>query len=83
MVGACKEKFRAAGDGAELADDEPVPVNWIVVEDVVFFKINGIIYEVIVHCIDPDGNVGPFDNGLQIDGLSNREGNSRIKCLKR
>lgn len=47
-----------AGDGTELADHQPVLVDGIVIQHIVFFKVNRVINKVVVYGIVPDNNTG-------------------------
>ncbi len=67
MVGAVEQKLRPAGDGAELADDQPLVVDGIVVEHVVFLKVPGVVDEVVVHGVIPHDDGGIGHHVLQID----------------
>ncbi len=62
VVGAGEQEFRAAGDGAEFADDQPVLVDRVVVEDVVLLEGPGIVAEVVVH-----GKVAHLNGGVGDD----------------
>ena len=56
MVGAIEQEFRATGDGAELADNEPVPELRIVEQDVVLFKPRRV-HRIVVVGVIPDLDV--------------------------
>ena len=43
MVGAVEQEPGPAGDGAEPADHQPVLVDGIVIQHIVFFKVNRMI----------------------------------------
>ena len=69
MVGAGKEKLRPAGDGAELSDGQPVPVDGVVVEYVVGLKFRGVVDKIVVHGVISHGNIGICNHRPQVNGL--------------
>ena len=48
MVGAVKKEAGTTGDGAELSDNQPVMIDWIMVQYIVLLKISGIIYKIVI-----------------------------------
>ena len=62
MVCTCKYKSGSAGNGTEAADNQAVSVDRVVVEYVVFFEIDRVVHEIVVHRIGTDGNIGIFDD---------------------
>ena len=57
-------------DGTELADHQPVLVDGIVIQHIVFFKVNRVINKVVVYGIVPDNNTGSFHGMLEINCLT-------------
>ena len=49
VISACKKEFRTAGDRAEPAYLQPVPVDRITVKDVVLFKIPRIVHKIVIN----------------------------------
>ena len=70
MVGAVEQEPGPAGDGAEPADHQPVLVDGIVIQHIVFFKVNRVINKVVVYGIVPDNNTGIFHGMLEINCLT-------------
>ena len=62
MVGAVEEELCPTGDGAELADYQPVVVDGIVIQHIVLLKVNGVMDKVIIH-----GVVSHKDAGTRHD----------------
>ena len=58
---------RAAGDGAEFADDQPVLVDRVVVQDVVLFELCRVVHEIVVDRVVADLDTGVVDHRIQID----------------
>ena len=67
MVGAVEQELGSAGDGAELADDQPLVVDRVVVEDVVALKIPGIVDKIVIDGVVPHRNGGVVHHILQVD----------------
>ena len=49
MVGAGKQEFRAAGNGAEFADLQLIAVNGIMIQNIVLFKLPRIMDVVVIN----------------------------------
>ena len=64
MVCAGKNKLGSAGDRAELSYHQTVSVNGVAVKNIVFFKIQRIIYEIIVDGVRADRYAGLSDDGF-------------------
>lgn len=58
VVGTVEEKLHTTGDGAELADDQFVVVERVVVPYRILFKLPWVVYEIVVHCKVTHPNVG-------------------------
>ena len=69
MVGAVEQELRAAGDGAEFADDQPVVVNGVVVEDVAARKVPGVVDKIVVYRKFADVDPRFVHHVFQIDDL--------------
>ena len=69
MVGTVEEKLHTTGDGAELADDQFVVVERVVVPYRILFKLPWVVYEIVVHCKVTHPNVGICNDLLQVDRL--------------
>ena len=69
MVRAGEDELRAAGDGRELAHDEPVAVHGVVVQSVVLLEIARIAHKIVVYRVVADGDVWAGDYVFQVDRL--------------
>ncbi|MPM83051.1 hypothetical protein SDC9_130114 [bioreactor metagenome] len=69
VVSAGKEKLCAASDGAELAYDEPIAVDGVVVQHVMPLELGRVALPVVVKRIIAYNDIGVFHRVLQIDGL--------------
>lgn len=69
MIGAVEKEFRAAGDGTEPPDYQPLMVNGIMVQHIVLLEESRIGYEIVVNGVvaNLDGRV--LHNSIQIHGL--------------
>lgn len=67
MVGAVKKEAGTTGDGAELSDNQPVMIDWIMVQYIVLLKISGIICKIVIHGIISHDNTGISDYIFQIN----------------
>lgn len=54
-------------DGAEFADDQPVLVDRVVVQDVVLFELCRVVHEIVVDRVVADLDIGVVDHRIQID----------------
>ena len=68
MVGAVEQELCAAGDGTELADHQPLPVDGIVVEHIVALEIPGVVDKIVVDGVVPHRDGGVCHHILQING---------------
>ena len=59
VIGAGKQELRPAGNGAEFPDLQPVAVDGVMIEHIVFLKISGVVHEVVVHRVIPYLNICP------------------------
>lgn len=69
MISACKKEFRTAGDRAEPAYLQPVPVDRIMLKDVVLFKITRIVHKIIINREVADLDIRIGNNIFEIDRL--------------
>ena len=69
MVAAGEQKLCAAGNGAEFSDNQSVSVDGIVIEDVILFKLPGIVDEIIIDRVIAHLNIRSCDDVLQINAL--------------
>ena len=69
MVRAGKNEFGAAGDGTELPDHQSIPVDGVVIENIVLLKIQRVVYKVVVHGVSAHRDAGGFDHGVQVNRL--------------
>ena len=67
MICTVEQKFDAAGNGAKFADDQPVAVDGVLVQHIVFLKLPRVVDEVIVDGKLPHLNIGVGDGIFQID----------------
>ena len=58
VVGAGEQEFRAAGDGAEFSDHQPVAVDGVVIEHIVAHEFRGVPEEIVVDRVIPHRNIG-------------------------
>ena len=58
VVGAGEQEFRAAGDGAEFSDHQPVAVDGVVIEHIVAREFRGVPEEIVVDRVIPHRNIG-------------------------
>ena len=70
VVGAVEQELCAAGDGAELADYQPVMIDGIVIEHIVLFKVHRIMDKVVVYGVVAYDDVGILDDLIEIDRLA-------------
>ena len=66
MVRAREQKLRAAGDRAEFSDLQLVPVDGIMIQNVVSFELLRIVREIVVYGIIPDFDIFAANDILQI-----------------
>ena len=69
MVGAVKQKFRAARDGTECSYDQLVPVDRIVIQHIIALKLPGVMDKIVIYRVLTYGNIGVCDHIFQINGL--------------
>ena len=69
MIGTVEQEFCPAGNGAEGADDQPVMIDRILIEHVVFLKIPRIMHKIVIHCVSPHRYGRGFDNTFQVNRL--------------
>jgi hypothetical protein len=62
MIGAGKQKMSAAGNGTKLPNHQPVMVDGIVIQHVIFLKIYRVIYKIVVNGVIANLNIGGCDN---------------------
>ncbi len=69
MIGAVEQKFRAASDRTELADNKPFAMDRIVIQHVVPLEIAQIVHEIVVNRIVTDLDRRIADDRIQINRL--------------
>ena len=65
MVRAREEKLRAARNRAELADDQPIPIDGIVIQHIVLFKPRRVVNKVVVYRVVANDDIRVCDNVLK------------------
>ena len=59
MICAVEQEFCPAGDGTEFSDPQPVSVDGVVVQHIVFLEISRIMDKIVV-----EGERSDFDHGI-------------------
>ena len=83
MVPACKQKFSAAGNGADFSDFQLIAVDGVMIEYVVRFKLPRVMDEVVVYGVIANLDIRAGHDLLQINDLPvMRTGIALIRHLK-
>ena len=67
MIGTVEQELCPAGNGAEFPNFQPIPIDGILVEDIMLFKFSGVMDKVMIHGIIPHGNGRVRDGIFQIN----------------
>ena len=70
MVGTVEQEFRAAGNGTELADYQPLVVDRVMVKHIILLEKQRVGHKIIIGWYSPphlDRRV--FHDGIQVHGL--------------
>ena len=69
MVGTVEQEFRAAGNGTELADYQPLVADRVMVKHIVLLEKQRVGHKIIIDGIVSHLDRRVFHDGIQVHGL--------------
>lgn len=69
MVGTVEQEFRAAGNGTELADYQPLVVDRVMVKHIILLEKQRVGHKIIIDGIVSHLDRRVFHDGIQVHGL--------------